>query len=57
VTHNLRPENTEKEPAASTALLVQDGSEGYEGCECFGTFEEDVRVGNGAEWAKCVCNR
>jgi len=23
----------------------------------FGTFEEDVRMGNGVEWAMCVCSR
>ena len=54
VTNDLRPE---KEPVTSTALPDQDGREGYESCECLGTFEEDVMMGNGAEWEKCVCNR
>ena len=53
MTHDLRPE---KEPATSTTVPDQDGSEGYEYCECLNTFE-DVRMDNGAEWAKCVCNR
>ena len=46
--------NTEKEPATSSALSDQDGSEG---CECRRTFEEDVRIENGTEWAMCVCSR
>jgi len=40
VTCDLRPVNPEK-PAASNALPDQDGSQVYESCECFGTFEED----------------
>ena len=23
----------------------------------FGTYEDDVRMGSGAKWAKCVCKR
>ena len=57
MTCDLPSENTESEPAASTATPHQDSSEGYECCECLGTYEEDVRMGNGAEWAKCVCSR
>jgi len=45
---------TENEPATSSALQDQGGSEGYECCECLGTFEEDVKMGNGVEWAMCV---
>ena len=36
--------NTEKEPATSSALPDQDGSEGCECCEYLGTFEVDVRI-------------
>jgi len=57
VTCDLRPVNQEKEPAASRALPNQDGSQGYEGYECFGTFETDTRMGNGAEWAMYVVRR
>ena len=52
MTCGLRPVNTEKEPATSSALPDQDGDEF---CECLGTFEEDIRMGNGVEWAMCVC--
>ena len=37
-----------------TALPGEDGQD-YGYCECFGTFEEDVSLGNGAEWAQCAC--
>ena len=52
-TSDLPSENTESEPAASATMPHQDSSEC---CECLGTYE-DVRMGNGAEWAKCVCSR
>jgi len=39
--------------AATTALLGQEQE--YECCECFGTFEEDISLGNNAEWAQCAC--
>ena len=51
-----RPENTQNEPATS-AVNDQDTDQDYECCECFGTCEDDVRMGNGTEWAKCVCKR
>ena len=41
--------------AATTALPGQE--QGYECCECFGTFEEDISLGNNAEWARCACER
>jgi len=40
-----------------SSLPDQNSSEGYECSECFETFEEDIRMRNGTEWAKCVCNR
>jgi len=27
----------------------------YECCECFGTFEDDITLGNQAEWTMCTC--
>ena len=41
MTSDLPSENTESEPAASTTTPHQDSSEGYECCECLGTYEED----------------
>jgi len=41
--------------AAATALLGQEQE--YECCECFGTFGEDISLGNNAEWAQCACER
>ena len=29
----------------------------YQCCECFGTFEDDIMLGNEAEWAQCGCGR
>ena len=26
----------------------------YEGYECLGTYQDDDKMGNGAEWIKCV---
>ena len=41
----------------ATALPGEDNSQDYECCECFGTFEEDISLGNGAEWVQCACDR
>ena len=56
MTQDSRPENTQNEPATS-AVDDQDTDQDYESCECFGTDEDVVRMGNGAEWATCVCKR
>ena len=29
----------------------------YEYCECLGTYQEDISLGNGAEWIKCGCGQ
>ena len=26
-------------------------------CECLGTYQKDVDMGNGAEWVKCGCGQ
>ena len=57
MTQDTRPENTQNEPATTTAVHDQDTDEDYVCCECFGTYEDNVRMGNGAEWAHCVCKR
>ena len=44
-------------PINTTALPGQEANQDYECCECFGTFEEDIKLGNGAEWAQCACER
>lgn len=44
--HNHTPAN---DTADSTLLPGQENRQDYEYCECFGTFKEDISLGNGAE--------
>ena len=39
------------------AMPGQEDGQEYECCECFGTFEEDISLGNGAEWVQCACKQ
>ena len=39
------------------AMPGQEEGQEYECCECFGTFEEDISPGNGAEWVQCACKQ
>ena len=41
----------------ATAVPGQEDGQEYECCECFGTFEEDISLGNGAEWVQCACKQ
>ena len=34
----------------------EDGQENVY-CECCGTFEEDISVGNGVKWVQCACKQ
>lgn len=29
----------------------------YQCSECFGTYKEDIDLGNGAEWIQCSCGQ
>ena len=35
----------------------EEEDQDYECCECFGTFENDIALGNQAEWAMCACRK
>ena len=44
--------------ASNTDDTTQDALElDYECCECLGTYQDDVKMGNGAEWIKCACGQ
>ena len=44
--------------ASNTGDTTQDALElDYECCECLGTYQDDVKMGNGAKWIKCVCGQ
>jgi len=53
MTQDSRPEYTENEPTTSTAVHDLDIDQDYEYCECFGTYEDDVRMDNGVD-GQCV---
>ena len=36
---------------ATTALPGKDNGQDYKCCECFGTFKENISLGNRSEWA------
>ena len=40
-----------------TAAIPEPQDQEYECCECFGTFEEDIALGNQAKWAMCACGK
>ena len=41
---------------SNTDDTTQDALElDYECCECLRTYQDDVEMGNGAEWMKCAC--
>jgi len=58
-THNTVMHTTELNSKLSTTSIAppEPSDQDYECCECFGTFEEDVMLGNEAEWAQCDCGR
>ena len=58
-THDTVMHTTELNSASSTATVAPAGlnDQDYECCECFVTFEEDIILGNEAEWAQCGCGR
>ena len=57
--HDTVMHTTELNSTSSTATVAPAGlnDQDYECCECFGTFEEDIILGNEAEWAQCGCGR
>ena len=57
--HDTVMHTTELNSASSTATVTPPGlnDQDYECCKCFGTFEEDIILGNEAEWAQCGCGR
>ena len=57
--HDTVMHTTELNSTSSTATVAPAGlnDQDCECCECFGTFEEDIILGNEAEWAQCGCGR
>ena len=57
--HDTVMHTTELNSTSSTAAVAPAGlnDQDYKCCECFGTFEEDIILGNEAEWAQCGCGR
>ena len=49
--------HTAKHDALQAAAISEPQDQDYECCECFGTFEDDIALGNQAEWAMCVCGK
>ena len=47
-TNSIPVAGTDTDETAQDALELD-----YECCECLGTYQEDISVGNGAEWIKC----
>ena len=41
----------------SVPMPLDPSDQDYQCCECFGTFEDDIKLGNEAEWAQCGCGR
>ena len=58
---NITAEDTVSHIAKHNAIqaptMPEPQDQDYECCECFGTFEDDIALGNQAEWAMCACGK
>ena len=43
--------------SSSGVTAAPDFDLDYQCSECFGTYKEDIDLGNGAEWVQCGCGR
>ena len=61
LTSNVTAENTvthtTEHDALQAAALSEPQDQDYECYECFGMFEDDIALGNQAEWAMCACGK